>query len=64
MSRLRVDRALISVSNKTGLAEFVEKLVAHGVEIVCSGGTAAHLEDAGIVVLHVEDVKHVSLGHA
>ena len=56
MSRLRVDRALISVSDKSGLVEFVEKLVAHGVEIVCSGGTAAHLEEAGIIVLHVEDV--------
>jgi phosphoribosylaminoimidazolecarboxamide formyltransferase/IMP cyclohydrolase len=56
MSRIRVERALISVSDKTGLIPFVEKLVAQRVEIVCSGGTAAHLEAAGIVVLHVEDV--------
>jgi phosphoribosylaminoimidazolecarboxamide formyltransferase/IMP cyclohydrolase len=56
MSRIRVERALISVSDKTGLTEFVQKLVAHGVEIVCSGGTATHLEAAGIIVLHVEDV--------
>ncbi len=56
MSRIRVERALISVSDKTGLIEFVRKLVKSGVEIVCSGGTASHLEDAGIVVVHVEDV--------
>jgi phosphoribosylaminoimidazolecarboxamide formyltransferase/IMP cyclohydrolase len=56
MSRIRVERALISVSDKTGLVPFVEKLVAQRVEIVCSGGTAAHLEAAGIVVVHVEDV--------
>ncbi len=56
MSRIRVQRALISVSDKTGLVEFAERLVASGVEIVCSGGTASHLEAAGIIVLHVEDV--------
>jgi phosphoribosylaminoimidazolecarboxamide formyltransferase/IMP cyclohydrolase len=56
MTRMAVRRALISVSDKTGLIEFVEALVACGVEIVSSGGTAAHLEDAGIAVTTVESV--------
>ncbi len=56
MTRVDVHRALISVSDKTGLADFAEKLAAHGVEIVSSGGTATYLEDAGIAVIRVEDV--------
>jgi len=56
MSRIPVKRALISVSDKTGLVDFVKKLASADVEIVCSGGTAAHLEEAGIAVLRVEDV--------
>ncbi|VAV90202.1 IMP cyclohydrolase / Phosphoribosylaminoimidazolecarboxamide formyltransferase [hydrothermal vent metagenome] len=56
MTRIDVHRALISVSDKTGLADFAETLAAHGVEIVSSGGTATYLEDAGIAVIRVEDV--------
>ncbi len=56
MTRIDVRRALISVSDKTGLTEFAETLAASGVEIVSSGGTASHLEDAGITVTRVEDV--------
>jgi len=56
MTQIAVHRALISVSDKTGLVGFAEELVASGVEIVSSGGTAAHLEDAGITVTRVEEV--------
>ncbi len=56
MTRIAVHRALISVSDKTGLVEFAEVLVGNGVEIVSSGGTAKHLEAAGIAVTRVEDV--------
>ncbi len=56
MPRIAVGRALISVSDKRGLTRFAEGLVDEGVEIVSSGGTATHLDDAGIPVTRVEDV--------
>src|SRR5262249_13946902 len=57
-SRERADRmrALISVYDKTGLAEFAGGLDALGFELVASGGTAAHLQELGISVTQVEDV--------
>jgi len=56
MTQIAVGRALISVSDKRGLTPFAEALVSLGVEIVSSGGTAAHFEQAGIPVTHVQDV--------
>lgn len=56
MTKIPVARALISVSDKRGLTPFASGLVDEGVEIVSSGGTAKHLEDAGIPVIRVEDV--------
>ncbi len=49
-------RALISVSDKTGLLEFVKPLVAQGLEIVSTGGTADHLRKAGLKVTDVSTV--------
>ena len=46
-------RALISVSDKTGLTEFVQGLVARGVEILSTGGKRKHLETAGLPVTDV-----------
>src|SRR6202008_1701672 len=51
-----VRRALISVSDKTGLAEFARALAAHGVEILSTGGTAKALRDAGLKVTDVSTV--------
>ncbi|MFO7699702.1 MAG: bifunctional phosphoribosylaminoimidazolecarboxamide formyltransferase/IMP cyclohydrolase [Acidimicrobiia bacterium] len=51
-----VKRALISVSDKRGIAVFAAALADEGVEIVSSGGTAHHLEQSGIAVVRVEDV--------
>ena len=56
MDRLPITRALISVSDKTGLVEFARRLVASEIEIVCSGGTKAALSEAGISVTAVADV--------
>jgi len=56
MSTIRVQRALLSVSDKTGLVDFARRLVAAGVEIVSSGGTAAALRGAGIAVVAVPEV--------
>jgi phosphoribosylaminoimidazolecarboxamide formyltransferase/IMP cyclohydrolase len=43
-------RAIISVSDKTGLTEFAQALTERGVEIYSTGGTRRHLEEAGLVV--------------
>ncbi len=56
MTEIAVGRALISVSDKRGLTPFAAALVDNGVEIVSSGGTANHLDEAGIPVTRVEDV--------
>ena len=49
-------RALISVSDKTGLQEFAKSLVELGYEILSTGGTARALRDADIPVVEVSDV--------
>jgi phosphoribosylaminoimidazolecarboxamide formyltransferase/IMP cyclohydrolase len=50
-----IRRALISVSDKTGLVEFGRALAMHGVEILSTGGTAKALREAGIAVTEVSD---------
>ncbi len=50
---MKIQRALISVSDKTGLVEFAKGLAAFGVEIVSTGGTAKALQDAGISVVEI-----------
>ncbi len=50
-----VRTALISVSDKTGVAEFASGLAALGVKILSSGGTAAHLREAGVEVTDVSE---------
>ncbi|MCG3147331.1 MAG: Bifunctional purine biosynthesis protein PurH [Verrucomicrobiae bacterium] len=49
----KIQRALISVSDKTGLVDFVQALHKLGVEIVSTGGTARALKDAGIPVIEI-----------
>jgi phosphoribosylaminoimidazolecarboxamide formyltransferase/IMP cyclohydrolase len=57
MSELRkIKRALISVSDKTGVVEFATALADFGVDIVSTGGTAKTLRDAGLQVTDVSDV--------
>jgi phosphoribosylaminoimidazolecarboxamide formyltransferase/IMP cyclohydrolase len=51
-----IRRALLSVSDKTGIAEFAKELANRGVELVSTGGTAALLRDAGLEVLDVSDL--------
>src|SRR3954449_4465983 len=52
---VRVRRALISVSDKTGVADFAKTLTAVGVEILSTGGTATALREAGIEVTDVSE---------
>ena len=49
-----MQRALLSVSDKSGLVEFAQALAANGVEIVSTGGTAKALMAAGIAVVAIE----------
>lgn len=49
-------RALISVSDKTGVVEFARALAARGVEIISTGGTMQALRQAGLPVTYVSDV--------
>ena len=52
-SDLPIRRALISVYDKTGLAEFGQKLAAQGIEILSTGGSAKALMEAGVPVVEV-----------
>ncbi len=52
---IRVRRALISVSDKTGVADFAKSLAALGVEILSTGGTATALREAGLEVTDVAE---------
>ncbi len=50
-----IARALISVTDKSGLVEFAQGLAAHQVEILSTGGTAKMLREAGVPVMEVSD---------
>jgi len=52
----RITRALISVSDKTGLVDFARALANHGIELISTGGTKSTLAQAGLKVLDVSDV--------
>jgi phosphoribosylaminoimidazolecarboxamide formyltransferase / IMP cyclohydrolase len=52
----RISRALLSVSDKTGLIDFARALSAAGVELISTGGTCKAIADAGVPVRDVSDV--------
>lgn len=51
-----IARALLSVSDKSGLADFAANLAGRGIELVSTGGTAAHLRAQGLEVLDVSQL--------
>ncbi len=53
---VRIGRALLSVSDKTGIVEFARGLAELGIEIISTGGTAGALEDAGVPVRSISDL--------
>src|SRR5437764_11783706 len=53
---VQVARALLSVSDKTGIIEFARGLADLGVELISTGGTARQLADAGIPVRSITDL--------
>src|SRR5215208_2105198 len=52
----RVTRALLSVSDKSGLIEFARALVGHGIELISTGGTAKAIAAAGLKVRDVSEL--------
>ncbi|HEY1209041.1 MAG TPA: bifunctional phosphoribosylaminoimidazolecarboxamide formyltransferase/IMP cyclohydrolase [Terracidiphilus sp.] len=52
----RIRRALLSVTDKTGLVEFAQALAGFGVELVSTGGTARALREAGLAVRDISDL--------
>src|SRR5215470_453754 len=52
----RISRALLSVSDKSGLIGFAKALAGFGVELVSTGGTAKALKDAGLAVIDVAEL--------
>lgn len=53
---MKVKRALISVSDKTGIIQLVEQLTALGIEVVSTGGTKQKIEEAGLPVTGISNV--------
>src|SRR5437660_3025922 len=56
MSLRTIRRALLSVSDKTGLVEFARALAGFGVELISTGGTRKALADAGLAVRDISEV--------
>jgi phosphoribosylaminoimidazolecarboxamide formyltransferase / IMP cyclohydrolase len=56
MDQIKISRALLSVSDKTGIVELATALAAQGVELVSTGGTATALRDAGLTVRDISDL--------
>lgn len=56
MTNVTIRRALLSVSDKTGLMELGQALAASGVELVSTGGTAKALRDAGLTVMDISEL--------
>jgi phosphoribosylaminoimidazolecarboxamide formyltransferase / IMP cyclohydrolase len=52
----KVRRAILSVTDKTGLVDFARKLSAFGIELISTGGTAKLLREAGIAVKDISDL--------
>ncbi len=56
MTSIPITRALLSVSDKTGIVDLGHALAAHGVELVSTGGTASALRAAGLAVRDISDL--------
>jgi phosphoribosylaminoimidazolecarboxamide formyltransferase/IMP cyclohydrolase len=56
MGGKKIRRALLSVTDKTGLVEFAQALAGHGVELISTGGTARALREAGLAVKDISEL--------
>ncbi len=55
-TQTKIQRAILSVTDKTGLVEFARKLAGMGVELVSTGGTAKLLRDSGVTVKDISEL--------
>ncbi len=55
-SNSKIRRAILSVTDKTGLVEFARRLTALGIELISTGGTAKLLRDSGIAVKDISEL--------
>ena len=55
MTTINIQRALLSVSDKTGIVDFAKQLHGRNIEIISTGGTAKLLLQSGIPVIEVAD---------
>jgi len=55
VDRVKIKRALLSVSDKTGLLDLARTLASFNVELLSTGGTAKAMRDAGLTVIDVSD---------
>jgi phosphoribosylaminoimidazolecarboxamide formyltransferase/IMP cyclohydrolase len=55
-TKSRIQRAILSVTDKTGLIDFARKLAELGIELISTGGTAKLLRDSGIAVKDISDL--------
>src|SRR5882757_3998496 len=58
MTVRKITRALLSVSDKTGMIDFARGLADHGVALISTGGTAKALREAGLDVSDVADITN------
>jgi len=54
-TRVKIHRALLSVSDKTGLVPFAQILASHGIELISTGGTAKTLREAGLTLKDISE---------
>ncbi len=55
-TQTKIQRAILSVTDKTGLVEFARKLAGMGVELISTGGTAKLLRDSGVAVKDISEL--------
>src|SRR6266581_6719624 len=55
-SNPNVQRAILSVTDKTGLVDFARKLSANGIELISTGGTAKLLRESGVTVKDISEL--------
>ena len=55
-TQTKIRRAILSVTDKTGLVEFARKLAGMGVELISTGGTAKLLRDSGVGVKDISEL--------
>lgn len=53
---LQIRRALISVSDKTGLIDLAKALIGYGIDLISTGGTATAIREAGLKVTEVSEL--------